>query len=57
MQSDLTEEYDLTDQELQRLTANKVSGNGGVSVADRLAIINNVISRDFDTAKCCNTWT
>ena len=43
-------QYDLTAEELQKLTANKVSGKGGVSVADRLAIINNVINKDFDTA-------
>lgn len=42
-------QYDLTPEELQRLTANKVSGQGGVSVADRIAIINQVISKDFDT--------
>ena len=42
-------QYDLTEDELKKLTANKASGKGGISVADRLAIINNVISKDFNT--------
>ena len=38
--------YDLKPEELQRLTNDKVSQ---VSVAERIAIINNVIKKDFDT--------
>ena len=41
--------YDLKPEELQKLMANKVSGKGGVSVDARLAIINEVIGKDFDT--------
>ena len=39
-------QYDLTPEELKKLTNDKVSE---VSVADRLAIINNVIKNDFAT--------
>ena len=42
-------QYDLKPEEIQKLTNNKVSGKGGVSVDARLAIINDVISKDFDT--------
>ena len=42
-------QYDLKPEEIQKLTANKVSGKGGVSVDARLAIINDVIGKDFDT--------
>ena len=42
-------QYDLKLEEIQKLTANKVSGKGGVSVDARLAIINDIISKDFDT--------
>ena len=42
-------QYDLKPEEIQKLMANKVSGKGGVSVDARLAIINDVISKDFDT--------
>ena len=42
-------QYDLTSEELQKLTADKVSSGDGVSVSDRLAIINSVINKDFDT--------
>ncbi len=42
-------QYDLKPEELQKLMANKVSGKGGVSVDARLAIINEVIGKDFDT--------
>ena len=42
-------QYDLKPEEIQKLTANKVSGKGGVSVDARLAIINDIISKDFDT--------
>ena len=42
-------QYDLKPEEIQKLTANKVSGKGGVSVDARLAIINDIISQDFDT--------
>ena len=42
-------QYDLKPDEIQKLMANKVSGKGGVSVDARLAIINDVISKDFDT--------
>ncbi len=42
--------YDLTDEEVKMLTANSVDAPGGVSVADRLSVINNRImneTRDF----------
>jgi hypothetical protein len=42
-------QYDLKPEELQKLMANKISGKGGVSVDARLAIINEVIGKDFDT--------
>ena len=42
-------QYDLKPEELQKLMANKVSGKGGVSFDARLAIINEVIGKDFDT--------
>ncbi len=42
-------QYDLKPEELQQLMANKVSGKSGVSVDARLAIINEVIGKDFDT--------
>ena len=42
-------QYDLKPEEIQKLTNNKVSGKGGVSVDARLAIINDVIGKDFDT--------
>ena len=42
-------QYDLKPEELQKLMANKVSGKSGVSVDARLAIINEVIGKDFDT--------
>ena len=42
-------QYDLKPEEIQKLMANKVSGKGGVSVDARLAIINDIISKDFDT--------
>ena len=42
-------QYDLKPEEIQKLTANKVSGKGGVSVDARLAIINDIIGKDFDT--------
>lgn len=42
-------QYDLKPEELQKLMANKVSGKGGVSVDARLAIINEVIGKDFDS--------
>ena len=42
-------QYDLKPEEIQKLTANKVSGKGGVSVDTRLAIINDIICKDFDT--------
>ena len=42
-------QYDLKPEELQKLMANKVSGKGSVSVDARLAIINEVIGKDFDT--------
>ena len=52
IQSDLSKvdlQYDLKPEEIQKLTANKVSGKGGVSVDARLAIINDIIGKDFDT--------
>ena len=42
-------QYDLKPEEIQKLMANKVSGKGGVSVDARLAIINDIIGKDFDT--------
>ncbi|UKK55253.1 hypothetical protein [Prevotella sp. E2-28] len=42
-------QYDLKPEELQKLMANKVSGKGGVSVDARLAIINEVIGKDFNS--------
>lgn len=42
-------QYDLKPEELQKLMANKVSGKGGVLVDARLAIINEIIGKDFDT--------
>ena len=42
-------QYDLMPEEIKKLMANKVSGKGGVSVDVRLAIINDVIGKDFDT--------
>ena len=42
-------QYDLKPEEIQKLMANKVSGKGGVSVDIRLAIINDIIGKDFDT--------
>lgn len=43
-------QYDLTDDELKKLTANKLTGKDSVSIDERLAVINNVIKKDFDTA-------
>ena len=42
-------QIDLKPEEIQKLMANKVSGKGGVSVDARLAIINDIIGKDFDT--------
>lgn len=42
-------QYDLTPEELQKLTAASLKGTNGVSLDDRLAIINDVIKKDFDT--------
>ena len=42
-------QYDMKPEEIQKLMANKVSGKGGVSVDARLAIINDIIGKDFDT--------
>ena len=42
-------QYDLKPEEIQKLMANKVSGKGGVSVDARLAIINDIMGKDFDT--------
>lgn len=42
--------YDLTPEEMGKLLANKVSGKGGVSLDERLDIINNVIKDDFKDA-------
>ena len=42
-------QYDLMPEEIKKLMANKVSGKGGVSVDARLAIINDIIGKDFDT--------
>lgn len=42
-------QYSLTDEEVQRLTALQEKGKGGVTLQQRLDIINNVIGKDFDT--------
>ena len=42
-------QYDLTPEELQKLTAASLKGGNGVSLDDRLAVINDVIKKDFDT--------
>lgn len=42
-------QYDLKPEEIKKLTANSLSGTDGVSLNDRLAIINNVIKVDFAT--------
>ena len=42
-------EYCLTDEEVQRLTALQEKGKGGVTLQQRLDIINNVIKGDFAT--------
>lgn len=40
--------YTLTDEQYQKLTAAAAKGKNGVSVDERLAIINNVIGEDFN---------
>ena len=40
-------QYDLTDEELKKLTSNSLKG---VSLADRLKVINDVIGKDFQAA-------
>lgn len=42
-------QYDLTPEELQKLTAASLKGANGVSLDDRLAVINDVIKKDFNT--------
>jgi len=42
-------QYDLKEEELRKLTASGLRGAGGVSVEERLAVINEVISVDFAT--------
>ena len=42
-------EYDLSDEDVKKLTANSVTGKDGVSLEERLNIINNVIGVDFST--------
>ena len=42
-------QYDLTTEELKKLTAASLKGSNGVSLDDRLAVINDVIKKDFDT--------
>lgn len=42
-------QYDLTPEELQKLTAASLKGANGVSLDDRLTVINDVIKKDFDT--------
>ena len=39
--------YDLSDEELQKLTAPSLKGKNGVSLDDRLAVVNDVIKKDF----------
>lgn len=41
--------YHLKDDEYAKLTSNTLSGTGGVSIDDRLAIINKIVSQDFNT--------
>lgn len=42
-------QYDLEPEELQKLTAATIRGKGGVSVDERLAVVNKVIAKDFST--------
>jgi len=42
-------QYTLSDEELKKLTAAGLGYPNGVSIEDRLAIINNTIKKDFDT--------
>lgn len=42
-------EYTLKDDEIQKLTALQEKGKGGVSLQERLDIINDVIKKDFST--------
>lgn len=42
--------YNLTDDEVKKLNATQISGTDGVSVAERLAIINDIIKVDFSSA-------
>lgn len=42
-------QYDLKPEELQKLTAASLKGAGGVSLDERLAVINGVIEKDFNT--------
>ena len=39
--------YELTNEEYAKLTNNSITGEGSVSMADRLAIINKIASQDF----------
>ena len=42
-------QYDLTAEELKKLTAPSLKGTNGVSLDDRLAVINDVIKKDYRT--------
>lgn len=42
-------QYNLKPEELQKLTAASLKGANGVSLDERLAVINDVIKKDFDT--------
>ena len=39
--------YDLKDEEFRKLTAQNIKGSDGVSIDDRLAVVNEVIKNDF----------
>lgn len=42
-------QYKLEQEEIKKLTANKLSGTNGVSIDERLGIINEIIKNDFTT--------
>lgn len=45
----ITFEYNLSDEDVKKLTANSVTGKDGISLEERLNIINGVIGVDFST--------
>ncbi len=42
-------QYDLKPEELQKLTASSLKGSNGVSLNERLAVINDIATKDFST--------